>query len=387
MKNILSYAEETKDSFSATAFNPVDSLILSWVSYLHLPTDIQNLHNWHGVHFSDLFCAEYFEEMFCDIWDKESTKKLFAAMAASPRYRDIIVAGYTEHFDTGQEKQFAAVSFQLTKDLCYIAFRGTNSTLVGWKEDFNMAFQYPVPSQKDALLYLSEAALHCTGKIRVGGHSKGGNLAVYAAANSKPDVNARIEAVYSHDGPGFLKSALESENFINISDRIDKTIPQSSLVGLLLEQQENYRIIKSSKLSFWQHDPFSWVVEGNDFQHSDSLTPNARYLDHTISEWLESLSCDERELFVNSLYELISIENITTFAQLRSNWRGNLPSIVLTASKQDPATRKFLLQTVKKLFTLSAKTSQKYSARRLNRANTRYSTIAQQKTSRNRIYH
>lgn len=140
------------------------------------------------------------------------------ALAASPRFRNIQMLGYTEQFDAAEEKQFAAVCFQITPDLCYIAFRGTDSTLVGWKEDFNMAFKCPVPSQKTAVRYLTDAARHCRGKILVGGHSKGGNLAVYAAVKCSEDIQKRIERVYSHDGPGF-----------------------------------------------WQHGPFSWIVDNGSF--------------------------------------------------------------------------------------------------------------------------
>lgn len=355
MRNIVTYAEDLLETFDAVPFNPVDSLILSWASYLHLPVDLPPAYDWRGIRFADIYRAECFDGMFRGVWDAPSGKKLLAAMAASPRYRDIRILGFTERRDSAQEKQFAAVSFQLTPGLCYIAFRGTDSTLLGWKEDFNMAFQYPVPAQEDAAAYLNEAARYCTGEIRVGGHSKGGNLAVYAAANSSTYVNVRIAAVYSHDGPGFLETALKSEKFTAIADRIDKTVPQSSLVGMLLEQQENYRIIRSTRVSFWQHDPFSWVVGEDDFDHMDTLTPDAVYIDRTVSQWLESIPCEQRELFVDSLYELVNIENITTVADLRADWRTNLPTIAHGVSNLDPATRKFLMDTVRSLAALSIK--------------------------------
>lgn len=355
MNNIVTYAEEMLDSFDTHAFCAVDSLILSWISYMRLPADVPEAHSWQGVRLADLFRAEYFGTYFQGIWDMDSSKQLFTAMAASPRFRDIWVMGYVEQIDRTQEKQFAAVSFQINDKLCYIAFRGTDSTLVGWKENFNMAFQYPVPDQEEAARYLAEAARHCSGEIRVGGHSKGGNLAVYAAANSDSPLRERIARIYSHDGPGFLEEVLQSEQFISICPKIDKTLPQSSLVGMLLESQETFQIVKSTQVSFWQHDPFSWVVEEGRFHLIDSLTPDARYLDQTLNEWVRSLSVEERERFVDSLYGLVDKDSITTFAQLRSERPNGLPAIVHAASQLDADTREFLLQTVKALLSLALK--------------------------------
>ena len=171
--------------------------------------------------------------------------------------------------------QFAAMTFDLPDGSSYIAFRGTDATIVGWKEDFNMAFQYPVPSQAEAADYLNEAARHCRGKLYVGGHSKGGNLAVYAAANCRPDVSARLARVFSHDGPGFLEQALQSEAFRQVLPKIEKTLPQSSMIGMLLEHQENYKIVKSSSISIWQHNPFSWEINGDDFSYRAPIPPMA----------------------------------------------------------------------------------------------------------------
>lgn len=353
MGNIVTYAEQMLAPFSSEPFHSVDSLILSWISYMHLPSSLSDVHSWKGVRFADLFRAEYFEELFRRVWDTDSSRRLFTAMAASPRFRDIRVMGYTERIDKKEEKQFAAVSFQLNDDLCYVAFRGTDSTLVGWKEDFNMAFQYPVPAQEDARIYLEETACHCTGQMMTGGHSKGGNLAVYAAANASPAVQERILHAYSHDGPGFLDTVLQSEPFVAIRDKIDKTLPQSSLVGMLLEQQENYQIVESNRFSFWQHDPFSWVVEGNCFHFIKELTPDARYFDHTLNEWVRSMSIPERERFVDSLFGLIDTEHIDSVDQLRAERQKSIPSILRAASQMDADTKGFLTQTVRALLSLS----------------------------------
>lgn len=353
--NIVTYGEEVLDTFDRRGFGPVDSLILSWASYLKLSAPEPKVQAWQGVRFGDLFRAEHFKALFPATWDTPESRQLFTAMAASPRFRDIRVKGYTEQTDPEREKQFAAVSFQLNKDLCYVAFRGTDSTLVGWKEDFNMAFQYPVPAQKAAAEYLAEAAKHCTGSLRVGGHSKGGNLAVYAAAKAGGALQKRIVQVYSHDGPGFLESVLKSGEWSAIAPKIHKTLPQSSLVGMLLEQQENFRVVRSDKFSIWQHDPFSWQVEDGDLCYVDALTPGAQYLDRTLNRWVSGLSVLERERFVDSLYALVDTAKITSLAQLFSDWQESIPALLRAASQLDEDTREFLFQTVKALIALGVK--------------------------------
>ena len=352
MKNIVSYAEENLDSFQTRPFGGVDSLILSWMSYMHFPLDIPSLHNWVGVPLKDLFRAEYFPQLFQGLWDKENSRRLFTALAASIRFRDIQVMGFTEQKDLDQEKQFAAVTFQLRPDLYYVAFRGTDSSLVGWKEDFNMAFQHPVPSQAEAARYLTKVASHCARDILVGGHSKGGNLAVYSAATVSPEIQARIHRVYSHDGPGFLESFLQSPGFQAIEPKIEKTVPQSSIVGLLLDQREDFQVVRSNRLRFLQHDPFSWAIEGTAFSY-DQLSADAKYWDRTLDDWLRQLSEGERERFVESLYSILSSVDIADFAEFRTDWQKNLPALMHAASQLDPDTRTFLFRIIKGLATIS----------------------------------
>lgn len=350
--NIVTYAEEVLDTFAVRDFGPVDSLILSWVSYLKLSAGAVKVRSWQGARFGELFRAECFGELFPPSRDTIESRRLFAAMAASPRFRDIRVMGYTEQTDLEREKQFGAVCFQLSSKLCYIAFRGTDSTMVGWKEDFNMAFQYPVPAQKAAAEYLTEAAKHCGGELRLGGHSKGGNLAVYAGANCGEALQKRIAQVYSHDGPGFLESVLQSEEWAAVTPKIHKTLPQSSLVGMLLEQQEDFQVVESDQYSIWQHDPFSWQVENGAFCYLDSLTPEAQYFDRTLNRWLSGLSGQERERFVDSLYKLVESARISSLDQLRANWQESVRAILKAGSQLDEDTREFLFQTVKALVAL-----------------------------------
>ena len=346
--NIVSYAERAFDTFDERAFCPVDSLILAWFSYFHMGCAFEGAGN-EALPMARLYRSELFDEMLRDFWDAPGTKQLFAAVMASRRFRDMRALAYVEAFDAAEEKQFAAVSFQLTDDLAYVSFRGTDSSLIGWKEDFSMAFKAPVPAQESAVNYLNAVSARLKGRLLLGGHSKGGNLAVYAAAACDRAVQDRIERVYSHDGPGFLESVLQSESFQRIAPRIEKTLPQSSVVGMLLEHQENYSIVRSNRVSLLQHDPFSWQVEGDAFVPFAHLTSDAVYLDHTISAWLAQLSEADRERFVEALFEILSANDVSTMDELRASWPKNVPAAMRTISQMNPDTKNFLSHTLREL--------------------------------------
>lgn len=352
MGNIVSYAEQTLKTFEELEFNSADSLILSWLSYFHWSEVLPNVSSWRGIRFAELFRAESFPALFREVWQQEESRKLFTAMAANPRYRDMRVRGFTEKTDAVAEKQFAAVCFQLRPRESYVAFRGTDTTLVGWKEDFNMAFQYPVPAQREAIAYLELAGRKCRGSFRVGGHSKGGNLAICASFSGKESLKKRILQIYSHDGPGFHADILHSEAFRAVSEKIEKTLPQDSVVGMLLEQQENFLVVRSKGFSLWQHDPFSWVIENGNFCLLKNLTSNARYVNHTLSEWLHGLSKEERERFVDALYEVLRTEKTESFPELAARWQRNIPAILQAASDLDEDTKRFMRQTLKELLLL-----------------------------------
>ena len=356
MDNIITYAETCLDTFDKKAFCDVDSLILSCLAYLDIPAQLANARTWRGLRLADLYRAEYFDRLFSVTFAPQKTRQLLTVLAASPRFRDIRVMGYTATLDALREKQFSAMTFRLAPKLSYIAFRGTDSTLVGWKEDFNMAFRTPVPAQQAARVYLTTAASHCPGEILLGGHSKGGNLAVYAAAFCGKRLQNRIKQVYSHDGPGFLPEVLESEGYTAIVNRVEKTLPQSSVVGMLLEQQESYKIVKSKSVSLLQHDPFNWVVKDGAFVSLDHLTRDARHVDQTLTAWLQQVEPNERERLVDALFGILESTDARTLDQLRADWQKTIPAVAREAAKLDQDTREFLFRTLKELAALSLKT-------------------------------
>ncbi len=347
--NFVTYAETQLDALDERPFCAVDSLVLSWLAYFRLPADDGRFATWEGAPVRELLRAECYESMFGGTWDPEGSRALLCAVCASPRFRTMRVAGYTTRFDEGQEEQFAAMTFRLGDGSAYIAFRGTDSTIVGWKEDFNMAFQSPVPAQESAARYLVDAATALPGPLYVGGHSKGGNLAVYASIMCPHAQQDRIVRAFSHDGPGFNERFLRGAGFARMRERIDKTLPQSSVFGMIFEDQEDYAIVESTGFSLLQHNPFTWVVEGADFKRVERISAGARYLDSTLADWLRGVSPDQRGRFIDALFSVLDVTDAERFADVRADWRENVPKMIAAAGELDPETRALIIQTLKVL--------------------------------------
>ena len=353
-QNICTYVENNLDTFAERPLCAPDSLVLSWFSNYRLEALGGQFDGWDitsaaAPRLRDALRAECFDGLF-DLWDPESCRRLLQAMAASPRFRDIRVGGFRLRRDTTDPewpKQFAAVTLLLDDGTAYLAFRGTDATFDGWREDFNMTFARPVPAQAEAFLYLLDAAEACPGApLVLGGHSKGGNLAVYAAAEAPAEIRERVSRVYSHDGPGFDAEFLASEGYCAIAGRVDKTLPQSSVVGMMLENQEDYSVVRSTSVGIFQHDPFSWVVDGCAFVEVEKLSAGARHVDAALNDWICGRTPAERDRFTSELFGLLGATNATTMAEARERWRTSLPAMAAHLADMDPETRRFMLKTV-----------------------------------------
>lgn len=241
-----------------------------------------------------------------------------------------------------EQKQFSAVTFLLPGGDTFVAFRGTDDTLVGWKENFNMSFMHPVPAQTEALLYLEDIARQTEGRLYVGGHSKGGNLAVYAAAKSCEETKERIAAVYNNDGPGFDREFIESEDYLSVSERVHTLVPQSSVVGMLLEHEERYTVVKSTTTGLLQHNGLTWSVMGGSFIHLDDVDAESRLIDSSLKQWLSEIEPSERERFVDDLFEALSSTNAKTLSELSADKK----KIVRAWSAMDNEARAQLLKCI-----------------------------------------
>ncbi len=333
MKNFLNYLQDNNNSFKESSFNIVDSLVLAYLSYLHFPNIPTKL---KGLDISKTTKVK-------------KNKEFIKRVVTSNRYKDIELCFYVEDTNDLIEKQFSAVTFLLPNNTMYISFRGTDSTLTGWKEDFNMAFMLPVPAQKEALNYVEKVTKLIPRKFYIGGHSKGGNLAVYAGCNLSNSLSTRIIKIYSHDGPGFIKEFLTTSNYQNIKDKIEKVVPSSSIVGMLLYTNEKYKIIKSSARGILEHDSFSWLVEDNNFIILKDLSDGTAYTNKVINDFISNLSKKEREIFIDSLFTVLKSTGLTTLDEISKNFIVKLPNILIAIYRLDDVNKKYILKTIKAL--------------------------------------
>ena len=315
-------------SFDEAPLNEVDSLIFSLLSYVEYK-DIVAEHP-AADSISLQAAALSFTARNPDpkrvsmglIVPKDIIKLLLAAKECR-RFRRIGMKAYVNHIDLEVQTQFSAVTFCLENGDTVVAFRGTDDSLIGWKENFNMSFMDVVPAQALAKAYLISAAANCSGGIYVTGHSKGGNLAVYAAMNAPKEVKRRLLGVWNHDGPGFRLSVLREERYLEIKPLVKTLIPQSSLVGILLEHEESYTVVKSRQKGAWQHDALTWEVLGNAFVHVKDIDEDSKKTDRALKKWIESLSLEQRAQFCDALYQTLSSDNaltLTDLISLRNRW-------------------------------------------------------------------
>lgn len=275
---------------------------------------------------------------------KRPDGELLNRLAASARYGDVVAYHFVDHFDPVQTLQFAAVTLLLPDGTAYVSFRGTDSTLVGWKEDFNLAFATPVPAQLEAVRYLKQVADVLACPLHVGGHSKGGNLAVYAAAFVGEDVQERILNVFNNDGPGHDLATLQSAGYRRVENRIRTFIPKSSIIGMLLEHGDAYRIVDSDAHGLWQHNPYSWQLRGGDFAYLQHTTAASDCMNESIRQWLNQMDAEKRRRFTDTVYEVLSASEVRSVGQLIHDFRGSLPPILAATRNLEPEERRMLAE-------------------------------------------
>ena len=305
MADMLDYLAWRGDiEFTQLPVNPVDALIFSTLSYIKFE-DIVPDNPLQSISLQEAAAGLF---SLADPVSRTRVKKdleLLKAVAESARFDNIRMSFYRSILIPEEDTQFSAVTIFLEDGSAYIAFRGTDKTLTGWKEDFNMSFQPSVPAQHLALSYVQEfCAVHPI-PIWMGGHSKGGNLAVYAAAKCGELLQKRIVEVYSQDGPGFSKEMMDDPGYQSILPKVRSYVPQSSVIGMLLEHEEPYTIIKSNQVGILQHDPYSWQVLGANFPQVEELTADSRFLDRTFRNWMSQMTNEERSQFFDTVFELL----------------------------------------------------------------------------------
>ena len=328
MSNLLDYIAWRGDlSFTVSPFNEVDNLLFSMLSFMDLEGIVPG-HVQAGPVRLEESCQAYFaahpEGNSFGVLIPEMTGELFRQAAACRRYREVYLTCYRNELDEDERKQFAAVTFLLPDNSLFAAYRGTDDTLTGWYEDFQLSFLSPTASQQAAVTYLEEVAGLFRGDIRLGGHSKGGNLALYAAVQAKESIRRRILRAYSNDGPGFTEEFVRSAAYAAMEDKLLTLLPQSSIVGMLLEQSGPYEVVRSTHMRLLQHDPFSWQILGPSFVHMPALEAEAIEGGERIRQWLVQMSPEDRRVFTEVFFHVLEAGNAKTLTDLTE---GNLKTI------------------------------------------------------------
>lgn len=347
MSNIIDYVIEYGDkTFEEFEFNEVDSLIFSQLMYLKFEKCSQLFLASHTL--QDLYSKEYCDKIINGTRASDKNRRLLNIISEKARFNKIRISNFINVSDKDSQKQFSAITFHLSNNLHYIAFRGTDSSFIGWKEDFNLSFSETVPSQIAAVDYFNQISQSNNGYFILGGHSKGGNLAVYAGAMCCEDSKNNVIAIYNHDGPGFLTDFYNSEAFKSVHKRIHKTIPQSAIVGLLLEEHGDYSIIASDAIAVMQHDPFKWKIQNGNFIFLEKVGMLSEYTNRTINTWLNSANKETRKIFIDTLYNIITETEASTFPELISDLR-NIKPIIMGIKSVDPEIRQLIYETLKAL--------------------------------------
>jgi hypothetical protein len=307
MDNIMTYIKWRGDiSFTERPFNEVDNLILAMLSYIDFNGLVADIDTDNFIMLKDVYNM---------IAGKESEREyvvhslsalsfdFFEQVACSKRFGNCKLSNYKDAFDAEQKLQFAALHLELEDGTVYVAFRGTDQTITGWREDFTMSFQ-TVPAQLEAVKYLEKTITsHKEKEYRVGGHSKGGNLAIYAATMCSSSVQKSIIEIYNNDGPGFSKEMLNTQQYDAIRNRIIRIVPCYSVIGMLFEHEGSCKIVKSSAAGIMQHDAITWEVTGDHFQTAEGLTKECKVMNHILDTWMESVNKEQRKIFTNNFFD------------------------------------------------------------------------------------
>ena len=346
MANLLYYLNWRGDlTLEQSPFNEVDNLILAELSFVDFKDIVPGPGEGGSVPLhqaAEAFFARFPEGEKIDmgVLVPSTIPEMLRKMADAPRFRDMELNCFVDRLDVGKGEQFAALTIETGDGLLYLSFRGTDDTLAGWKEDFELACMPEVPAQKKAVDYVKDVSKQFPRKkLRLGGHSKGGNLAVYAGVFCPASVQRRIAAIWSNDGPGFHEDLLDLPEHQRVAERIYSIVPKSSVVGMLLEHEEDYTVVDSDQLGFLQHDGFSWQVLGGQFIKLRQVTRQAHLSDQELRSWVHGLSVEQREKFVSAMFDVLSATGAVTLTDLKDDSFKAVGAMVKAMKDLDKETR------------------------------------------------
>ena len=357
MANILDYLDWRGDlTLDQSPFNEVDNLILAELSFVDFGGIVPAPGEGESVLLAaaaDTFFSRHGsgETIDMGVLVPDEIPTLLEKLAASRRFGSMGLNCFVDWLDEEKAEQFAALTIETGDGAAYLSFRGTDDSIAGWKEDFLLSCLPEVPAQKMAVQYVKDVARQLPRrKLRLGGHSKGGNLAVYSGVFCPAAVQRRIAAVYSNDGPGFHEDLLSLTEHGRIEDRIFSIVPKSSVVGMLLEHEENYTVVDSNQLGFLQHDGFSWAVLGDHFVRLHQVSRQSHLYDLELQSWLHAVPVEQREAFVDAMFAVLTASGAATLTDLKAESFKAVGAMIRAMKDLDKTTREGLLQFMRLLF-------------------------------------
>lgn len=356
MANIIDYMDWRGDvTFEQVGLNEIDGLIFSQLAYIPFDGLLENGFSEYrtlydlGRDFFDTFPEEDIEN-WTDLLRNCCT--VLKKMMEVERFKNLLLCNYCSEFDPEQSKQFAAITINLFGENCYVAFRGTDDSLAGWEEDFKACYMMPVPAQAKAAEYVRYVLDNFDGKIYIGGHSKGGNLAVYASMVEGYKDKNRILRVQNYDGPGFLQEYIESEEYISMSKLVDNYTPKASIVGMIMFREDENIIVESSEKGFMQHAAISWQVLGGHFVTADCYENFSMVFSKANKNWINEISMEERELFIEITFKVLRM-GFDTVTGLKEGFFNTATTIIKSYNNIEKSTRKLIRGIIGQIIKLS----------------------------------
>ena len=315
--NLFSYIDKYGGyTFSEKEFNDLDNAIFASLSYLSLYGMVSS--DWHNKITIKEVGNRYFEFQTRErnITSVKQAMKMLRYIKDTKRYGNLFLYNYI--YEENSEQQFSAVTIEVSPELVYVSFEGTDHLISGWKEDFMLSYMFPVNSQRKAIEYVNKNFSFRNKKIILGGHSKGGNLALVAGMYANIWVRRKIIRVYNNDGPGLLWEQLNSVNYRRVRAKLVHIVPDSSVIGLLLYHSSDYKVVKSFRKGLWSHDLYTWVVKDDSFVKGE-LNSFSKTFDKELEKWLEQYDNEERETFVFSLFSIFERANVDSLIKIMDN--------------------------------------------------------------------
>lgn len=310
MDTIYSYVKFRGDlDIKQYPFNEVDALVLSELVYIRFDNIVPSMVQEGKVTIADA-ARKYKKREGKESAFYKRFEDLFFLMAESPRYAGMVLSNYISFTDREERQQFGAMHIKVSSLQTFIAFRGTDETIIGWREDCNMSYMMPVPAQISAVNYVNQTATNPFKTYWIGGHSKGGNLAIYSSTFCDPKIQKKIINVYSFDGPGFSKKMVNEDAYKQIQDKIIAYVPESCIVGMLMEHEENYKVVKSNESTFMQHNGLTWVVDRTSFVYAEDRDKFSNETSRVLKNWIDGIEPSERKRLVDAVFDVFEAGGI-----------------------------------------------------------------------------